>query len=194
MHPAIVGWFTFWMVYWLTEGLFPFDERSKNIVPANVVERVVARNMLLSFPYSLIFWELMPDISGFIPGSFIVHYIFAAILMDGWFYFTHRLLHHRWFYRWHKQHHQFNIPYPLVAVYGSIVETLLGDVTAIGLGPSLFRMTGLELEIWMTLMALHALLIHSSAHHGRDHNIHHGKNMGNFGLLPLFDRIFDTYR
>ena len=194
MHPAIIGWFSFWMVYWLAEGVFPSDERAKNIVTAREVQKVVGRNMLLLLPYSIIFWEIMPDISPYVPGTFFIRYIISAMLMDGWFYFIHRLLHHRWFYSWHKQHHRFNIPYPLVAVYCSPLEALLCDGTAIGLGPTLFKMSGVELEIWMGVMALHALLIHSSTYHGRDHNIHHAKNVCNFGLLSVFDRIFGTYR
>ena len=63
MHPAIIGWFCFWMVYWIFEGVFPSDERSKSIIPSASVEKTVARNMLLSLPYGIVFWELMPDIS-----------------------------------------------------------------------------------------------------------------------------------
>lgn len=194
MYQGVIGWFSYWAIYWLTEGLFPCDERSKNIVPEREVEKVVFRNMMLLLPYSIVFWEIMPDISEYFPESVVIRYLISAILMDGWFYGAHRMLHHRWFYRWHKQHHKFNIAYPLVAVYSSPLEAILCDGTAIGLGPTLFKMTGLELEVWMGLMAIHSLLIHSSTYYGRDHGIHHGKNMGNFGLLTIFDRIFCTYR
>lgn len=194
MHPAIIGWFSFWIIYWSTAHLFPSDIRSTTIVPIKTVRRIVFRNMMLLLPYSVIFWEIMPNITPYVYDSIILRYIISAVLMDGWFYFIHRLLHQPMFYRWHKQHHQFNIPYPLVAVYCSPLEALLCDGTAIGLGPTLFKMSGLELKLWMVLMSLHALLIHSSTYHGRDHNIHHGKNLHNFGLLSLFDRIFGTYK
>lgn len=193
MHDSVIAWFTFWSVYWLTEGFFPYDERSQDIVPRSSVQRVVARNMFLSLPYGYILWDLMPDISSIMFESPILKLIICTIIMDGWFYFSHRMLHHPWFYKWHKQHHKFNIPYPLMAVYCSPVEALLCDVTAMGLGPMLLKMSGLELEIWMTFAALHSLMIHSTLSHGRDHNVHHGKNMGNFGLLSLFDRLFGTY-
>lgn len=193
MHDSIIAWFTFWAVYWLAEGIFPADERSYNIVPRREVEKVVARNMLLSLPYGYIMWNILPDISEFVFESPYLRLILSLIIMDGWFYLAHRTLHHPKFYRWHKQHHKFNIPYPLVAVYCSPVEALLCDVTAMGLPPMLLKMSGLELELWMSFAALHSLLIHSLTSHGRDHNIHHGKNIGNFGLLSVFDRIFGTY-
>lgn len=54
MHDSVIAWFTFWSVYWLTEGFFPYDERSQDIVPRSSVQRVVARNMFLSLPYGYI--------------------------------------------------------------------------------------------------------------------------------------------
>lgn len=194
MHLAIIGWLSFWMVYWLAESLFPFDLRSKDIKTSANVQSVVFRNMLISLPFGVLLWELAPDISSYIPGTYVLHYVISALIMDGWFYFVHRSLHSNLLYRFHKQHHEFYIPYPLVAVYSSVTEALLCDVTAIGLGPALLKMSGFELEFWMAIMALHALLIHSATYHGRDHNLHHGKNVYNFGLLSIFDRIFGTYK
>lgn len=194
MHLAIIGWLSFWMVYWVAESLFPFDSRSKDIKTSANVQKTVFRNMVISLPYGVVLWELTPDISSYIPGTYVLHYVIAALIMDGWFYFTHRLLHTKYFYSFHKQHHEFYIPYPLVAVYSSVTEALLCDVTAIGMGPALLKMSGFELEFWMAIMAFHALLIHSSTFHGRDHNLHHGKNIYNFGLLSIFDRIFGTHQ
>jgi len=194
MYTVLLGWFCFWMTYWLAEGLFPYDEKSQQIIPSHSVQSIVARNMFLSFPYSLALWHLTPNLDVWIPNSCIIRFILSILLMDGWFYIIHRLLHHKWFYHWHKQHHQFHIPYPLVTVYCSPIEALLCDVTSIGLGPALFKMQGVEIEIWMIAAALHSLSIHSTISHGRDHNIHHAKNLCNFGLFPIFDRIFGTYQ
>lgn len=193
-HTAVLGWFSFWATYWLVEGVLPYDERSLSIVPSQPVPQVVARNMLLSLPYAILILEITPDIGIYLPASYIIRFIISAIIMDGWFYLVHRLLHHKLFYRWHKQHHQFYVPYPLVAVYSSPLEALLCDATAMGLGPSLLKMSGLELEIWMVLAAIHSLVIHSSLVHARSHNVHHGTNTHNFGLLSLFDRLFGTYK
>lgn len=193
-YDAWTAWYTFWAVYWLLESIFPYDEKSDRIVPSASVPLTVFRNMLISLPFGIILWNIVPNISDFLPTSYITRFLFCLIVMDGWFYFAHRLLHTPKFYKWHKQHHQYNIPHPLMAVYCSPFEALLCDTTSMGLPPMLLRMTGLELQVWMIWAALHTLLIHSSLSHGKEHNIHHGKNNGNYGLLSLFDRIFGTHK
>ena len=191
---AALGWVSFWTTYWVTAGLLPYDDRSLLVKPSQSVPLVVARNMLLSLPYGLILWYLCPDLSGYFPTSYIIRFFISVLIMDGWFYLIHRLLHTRYLYSWHKQHHQFNVPYPLVAVYCSSIEALLCDVTSMGLGPILLRMAGLEIVTWMVLAALHSLLLHSSWSHGRDHGVHHGTSLHNFGLLSIFDRVLGTYQ
>lgn len=194
LHNAFTGWYTFWSIYWLCESIFPYDERSNRITPSANVPLVVFRNMMLSLPFGVILWNIIPNIADIISSSYITRFIFCLIVMDGWFYCAHRLLHTPMFYKWHKQHHQYNIPHPLMAVYCSPLEALLCDTTAMGLPPILLRMTGYELQIWMVFAAIHTLLIHSSLSHGKEHNIHHGKNTGNYGLLSLFDRLFGTHK
>ena len=194
MSTGLLGWASFWATYWSFSYFIPYNEKSQQIIPSEPVIKVVARNMMLSLPYSIMLWDLSPDIGSYLPHSYLIRFIMSVILMDGWFYMIHRLLHTKWFYKWHKQHHQFHIPYPLVAVYCSPIEALLCDVTAMGLGPCFLKMEGIEMCIWMILAALHSLFIHSSLNHGADHNIHHGKNLSNYGLLSIFDRMFGTYQ
>lgn len=190
----LLGWFSFWGTYWIIESALPYDEKSQHIIPSQPVAKVVARNMMLSLPYALLLWNFTPDFTDYLVGSYLSRFLISVVIMDGWFYITHRLAHTKFFYKWHKQHHQFNIPYPLMAVYCSPLEALLCDVTAVGLPASILKMTGLELEIWMCATALHALIIHSTLVHGRDHNLHHNTNKYNFGLLSIFDRLFGTYK
>lgn len=194
MTTALIGWFSFWATYWIAESLFPYDEESQKIKPSANVPVIVARNMIFSLPYSLMLWELIPNMGIYIPDSPIARFLCSILIMDAWFYFIHRLMHTRYFYFLHKQHHEFYKPYPLVAVYCSIFEALFCDVTAMGLGPALFKMQDLEIQIWMVAAALHSLKLHSSTAYGREHNIHHRKNLCNFGLLSIFDRLLGTYQ
>ncbi len=187
--------FCYWLVYWLFEGFFPYDERSKTVIkPSENVERVVFRNMLISVVAGPVIWYTTPDLSSFFTDNYILRFLSCVIISDGWFYFVHRLMHTRKYHKWHRQHHEFHIPYPLVALYASPVEAIMCDFMSVGLGPALMRMAPYELYVWMIFMSLHSLLIHSTWSWGGDHIEHHGKANHNFGLFSLFDRIFGTYK
>ena len=117
--------------------------------------------------------------------------------MDGWFYYIHRILHYPFFYRFHKQHHTFNYTYPLVAVYCSWVEALFCDFLSNALPAAVFGFQGWESLLWAFVMALNALKLHSTLDfgliRGGEHSFHHGKQVSNFGLLSIFDRLHGTY-
>ena len=186
--------FSYWIVYWFFASFFPFDVRSKQIKPSEPVKQVVFRNMLISFVSGPIIWLILPDLSIYIIDSYILRFLLCVIIADGWFYMMHRLLHTPSFYKWHKQHHQFYIPYPLVALYASPVEAIFCDFMSVGLGPALLKMNAIEMQVWMISMALHSLLIHSTCSYGSDHVEHHGKVSYNFGLFPFFDWLLGTYK
>ena len=193
MYVAFVGWLTFWMTYWVFGGLFPFDKKALLIRPSKSVPLIVFRNMIISLPYSLILWNVIPDFSDYIWDSVVLRFIISLALLEFWFYIAHRLLHTKLLYRWHKQHHEFKTPYPLVAVYCSPVEAILCDVSSFALGPSFLKMTEYEIMVWMFLSSIHVLLLHSKLSHGRQHGMHHEKFVGNYGVFTLCDRIFGTY-
>lgn len=194
MYNTTLGWFTFWATYWIVEGFLPFDEKSKTLVPSKEVVNTVCFNMFLSLPYGIGLNYLAPDIGMYIPESYIIRFLVAALIMDAWFYMIHRLLHHPKLYKWHKLHHTFYVPHPIVAVYCSPLEALLCDATAIGLAPSLLKMNGYEMQIWMICMSVHALVLHSSIGDGKDHTLHHKNLNCNFGLLSIFDKFLNTYK
>ena len=201
-YRGFFEWLVFWLVYWGLGPKLPGDQRAFNIVPASRVVKTVARNCLLSLPASFLLMTYCPILTDFsfcpIVPAFLLRFLASAVVMDGWFYYAHRLLHHRWFYRWHKQHHSFRYTYPLVAVYSSVPEALLCDFLSNALGPALFGMSVLETSIWSALMAFNALKLHSTLDfgwmRGREHGFHHNQQLGNYGLFSLFDKLHGTYQ
>ena len=187
MITAFVGWLTFWVTYWTVQNILPYDIRSKLIIPSQNVAVVVFRNMMLSLPFSLVLWNYAPDISSYICPNYVYRFALSCIIMDVWFYCVHRLMHSRQMYWLHKQHHQFHIPYPLMAVYCSAFEALFCDVLAIGMGPTLLRMNMVEMIVWMFVMAVHSLILHSDLIHGKTHNRHHKTNRCDYGLIGIVD-------
>lgn len=193
METVLSGTFCYWMTYWLFSTIIPADPRSRNIKPSHNVERIVARNMMILFAIAPVIWYTIPDISDYFTDNYITRFMFSIIVTDAWFYFSHRVLHMPQFYKWHKQHHQFYIPYPLVALYAHPIEVIFCDAISVGLAPAMIRMSTYEFQIWMIFMALHSLLLHSKYKYGNEHTYHHGKILKNYGLFFIVDRILGSY-
>lgn len=194
MLNVTLGLLSYFIVYWILKDHLPYDPASKNIKPSQPVEYVVMRNMIIFFITGPIIWYMFPDCSEYFPSSAFLRFLLCIIFADISFYFTHRLMHTKFFYRWHKQHHQFNIAYPIVALYASPVEAIICDALSVGLGPALLKLTVLELQAWMIFMAVHSLILHSSLNYGGDHVVHHKKFGYNYGLFCIVDHVMGTYR
>ena len=189
MLTIFYGWLSFWINYWIVGSLLLGDSKAKEITPSQSVNYVVFRNMMLSLPYGCILYLLTPkfDIS-----YSLIRFLLSILVMDAWFYGIHRLLHTEYLYQYHKQHHEFTYTYPLVAVYCSVFEALICDVTAFSLGPIMFKMNSWEMILFTAVSAWHVLLLHSIFDY--NHRLHHKHYKYNFSICSIMDIMFNTYR
>jgi fatty acid hydroxylase domain-containing protein 2 len=107
------------------------------------------------------------------------------------FYYSHRFLHLKLLYRFHKTHHSYVTPIALSAIYSSPVEAFLSSVCCI-IGPAFFLQSHVVIFFlglavgWITTCRAH------SGYAEIRHDLHHSKNKGNFGLLGLLDYLHGT--
>ena len=128
---------------------------------------------------------------------------------DTWFYWGHRLMHHRYLYKHvHKKHHTFKQPTGISTVFAHPVEDLFVNTTATLLGPLLI---GSHVSVLVSYAAL-KLWQSVDAHSGYNlpfpfcpfsalpymdcapaHNFHHTHNTGNFGgWFTFWDQLCGT--
>lgn len=96
------------------------------------------------------------------------------------FYYSHRMLHHRWFYRLHKQHHEFTAPIAIAAEYCGVIEHILSNLVPVVIG---FKFVGAHVTttfLWVTIVIVTTLSDHSGyhlpfMHSARLHDYHHLK-------------------
>ncbi len=128
-----------------------------------------------------------------------------VIAHDTYFYWTHRLMHHRWVFPYvHRVHHGFHNPTPWAAFALHPLETIL----SLGIIPIIIFCIPyhpLALISFITFMTLYSAFIHlgfrvrglswaSVQNTTEDHDYHHRKGHGNYGLyFTVWDKLMGTY-
>ncbi|KAF0693563.1 Aste57867_15428 [Aphanomyces stellatus] len=130
----------------------------------------------------------------------------SFILEDFYFYWIHRLLHHKSVYKHvHKLHHEYAAPFGITAEYAHPVETMLLGVGTF-LGPFLLTRHLLTLWVWLAVRLVETIDDHSGyelpwawsnfvpfwagpVHH----DYHHEKFQDNYAsVFTIWDYIFGT--
>ena len=114
------------------------------------------------------------------------------LLMEFIYYTVHRIIHHRFFYKWiHKQHHENYSVVPGDAFYSSLIENNL-ILFSCYLPILAFPLSALEHKSIMIFYNTSFYLSHSDIVYDH-HSIHHKFHHYNYSLLlPIFDIIFGT--
>jgi len=148
----------------------------------------------------------MPSFDQPLPGllTILAQLAFFVVVTDTWFYWSHRLLHHRLLYRHvHKKHHEFKVPIGLSSEYSHPVEDIVVTLPSTLLGPFLVGPHVGVFWLWITLRAWEGV----DGHIGYElpwspwflfrsqvrHDFHHTNNVGMYGaFFPFWDWINGT--
>lgn len=151
------------------------------------------------------------DILFFIPISF-----FYELIFDFFHYWSHRMMHQRFFYKYiHKTHHKFIHPISILTYYHSPLDILFTENI-----PTILTMYCIpSLSIFQyTLISVYKTYMDIQGHIGkntksssftqciwlprllqielypRNHDYHHSKNKSNYATrFSIWDKVFGTY-
>jgi methylsterol monooxygenase len=131
--------------------------------------------------------------------------LFEIVCMLVWqeiaFYYSHLLLHTRYFYgKVHKVHHEFKAPIGMAAIYAEPFEFIVSNIAPLFFAPVLCRTHILSAWVWFIIATAGTINHHSGyafpwlvGHLSpRFHDYHHSKFDANFGLLGWLDRLHGT--
>ncbi|CAH6420249.1 Fatty acid hydroxylase [uncultured virus] len=207
------GLATFWGTYFVLSPLFP-QSKAKSRPIAKITQNKVIRNLVQNCIATSLMIPLIscvPQIVWF-PNSWyglILKYLSGILMAEIWFYYTHRLLHNKLFYRWHSDHHAFIQPYALAGLYCSWLEMILVNQLSVAIPCQLLGCSQLEVIIGSIFVSLNVMKGHAGLQlynndkiptwipdwliSSKTHDIHHEKMTTNYGVLYLLDWIHGTY-
>jgi methylsterol monooxygenase len=123
----------------------------------------------------------------------IAHLSFFLWVEEILFFYVHRLLHYRLFYKWiHFIHHQYRHSYADVALYTHPIEHIICNGIPVIVGPVLLQSDFTTTSIWMTIVITNACYTHSGTNTDDMHDIHHKNSSYNYGVLGLMDQWYGT--
>jgi len=170
----------------------------------SAVKVVLFNTTIIGIPSYILFWYLASvrgcSFSG--PVStfhwFLFEFVVFILTEEIGFYYTHRLLHHRFFYKYiHKMHHEWTASIGIVSLYAHPLEHFLSNYFPIALGPLLMGSHIGVVWIWFCTALASTTNAHSGYHFPffpspEAHDYHHFKFTNNFGVLGILDRLHGT--
>lgn len=146
------------------------------------------------------------------PVAFGLSFLALFVWYELWFYGVHRLLHTRWGWRWHRQHHTAVVCSPLTAFSFSLGERsllLLGLLMFAGLGLLGVPLSAGGVAVYLMLNQLLNVIGHANVEltpranwaqraarwfvTPTFHALHHARRRAHYGLFTtVLDRCFGT--
>jgi sterol desaturase/sphingolipid hydroxylase (fatty acid hydroxylase superfamily) len=218
LYSVQIALASLWITYYITGLILPdksIIRPSVNISKSKLYFTLI-RNTFIVFGvgiFTAFIPEIIPIYSYFnVFPDYLISNIFASLIkytvfslfVDAWFYYFHRLLHTKMFYKYHKQHHEYIQSSAISALYCGMVELILVNNLSVGLPMRIFGFSQNEMIFWSIFTALnvakgHAGLQFTFSHlptwlFDDEHGVHHEELTCNYGIMYIFDRIHGTYK
>ena len=116
-----------------------------------------------------------------------------CLLIEGFYYTYHRIIHKYYYTTVHKKHHKNVIVYPFDTFFLTDLDDL-ASIVSLGMPIIFINISVCEQIIILYMYITSSYLSHSELYWSH-HNIHHKLLNYNYCILfPIFDIIFGTYR
>lgn len=190
--------FIFWFTYIVGCFIFPSSSQCK------INKRDIIIRLFINF---LVTAVMIPFIS-YIPQvlyldysliNILIRLLLLIVMAEIWFYYMHRLMHNKYMFKWHKDHHML-INCAFGALYCSPIEMVLVNQLSLAVPLQLLGFYFVEIIIINIITALNILRSHGNVISNnkwisgtRIHELHHRRLTCNYGIFYFLDIIHNTY-
>mmetsp|Transcript_19907 Transcript_19907/g.25829 ORF Transcript_19907/g.25829 Transcript_19907/m.25829 type:complete len:194 (-) Transcript_19907:899-1480(-) len=127
---------------------YPSEKLVRECLVETLLNHFILRPILLYFTWPVFKRfgaEVFDDVAAYLTsvptiGTIAFQVAICMQIDDFWFYWSHRLLHHRSIYKYiHKKHHEFRHTIPIAVEYAHPVEDFISNTVSTLLGPFILR-------------------------------------------------------
>eukprot|EP01114_Cavostelium_apophysatum_P001336 TRINITY_DN11136_c0_g1_i1.p1 TRINITY_DN11136_c0_g1~~TRINITY_DN11136_c0_g1_i1.p1 ORF type:complete len:289 (-),score=24.14 TRINITY_DN11136_c0_g1_i1:131-997(-) len=164
---------------------------------------LIVRPIAVSALFDVFKYYGMPSVFSSLPSFFEIAYqlLVCLVVTDALFYWSHRILHHRFLYKYfHKQHHEFKLVSAAGCEYASPLEQVCSNYFPSIAAPMFLGYHPIILWLWVFFREVCTIDVHCGYQFpfspwrfvpgNRDapkrHDFHHAHNAGNYGEFLYF--------
>jgi methylsterol monooxygenase len=122
----------------------------------------------------------------------------SVVIEEIGFFYAHWLVHQKPFYKHiHKQHHEWQAPIAIAALYAHPVEHILANMIPVVLGPTIMQSHLSTMWVYYTILTISVLANHTGYHlpflpSPEFHDYHHARFHECFGKIGFLDTFHNT--
>ena len=192
-----IGHTIFWLIYFTVGLSMPTYYIIVRPKSSGNIMNILAWNYIITLVF-MPMWMLLPSYKV----VWYIKYILAFMIMEIWFYYGHRMMHHRKLYKWHNMHHEHIRPIGISGLYCSKVEMIMVNMASIMIPGRILGFNEWEIYVFAGLISLSVLKGHGGLQlcgicpwlSSETHDLHHLHMNVNYGVTYILDYIHGTYR
>ncbi len=183
--------YNLWFVqYKIQDKIINMVQLYKKVIP-----QVMFNTLVLPIPFMLILANFINVMNyKFSVAKLVFDLTTTPLLVEMLFYTAHRIFHTKLFYKYHKKHHEINVPIGVSALYMTPIDAIFGNLLPSYLPLLMISAHPVSVCCWIGLGSFNTVLMaHSGFKWLADfHDYHHANPKKNYGTNLYMDKLFRT--